>query len=84
MLQQIVGSWNKNRSCYDVLWTDCWNRLLRLFSQIVVGTRLVDKFGFHGLGHLSFFFKENWCCKIWALGLLTHGSSKGLFLKWVG
>ena len=31
-----------------------------------------------------FFFKENWCCKIWALGLLTHGLGKGLFLKWVG
>ena len=31
-----------------------------------------------------FFFKENGGCKIWALGLLTHGSGKGLFLKWVG
>ena len=56
MRQQIVGSWNKNLGCCDVLWTGRWNGLLRLFSQIVVGTRLVDKFGFHGLGHLSLFF----------------------------
>ena len=50
MLQQIVGSWNKNLGCYDVLWTDCWNRLLRLFSQIVAGIGLVDRFGFRGTG----------------------------------
>ena len=33
------------------------------------------------LGQVKFFFfKENWCCKIWALGLLTNGSGKGLFM----
>ena len=54
--QQIVGSWNKNLGCYDVLWTGRWNGLLRLFSQIVAGTRLVDKFGFRGLGLVFFIF----------------------------
>ena len=79
MFQQIVGSWNKNLGCCDVLWIDCWDRLLRIFSQIVVGTGLVDRFGFRGLG--LFYLKkekENWCCKMWALGLLTNGSNKGL------
>ena len=50
MLQQIVGSWNTNLGCCDVLWTDCCNRLLRLFSQIVAGIGLVDRFGFRGTG----------------------------------
>ena len=77
MLQQIVGSWNKNLGCYDVLWTNRWNRLLRIFSQIVAGTGLVDRFGFCGLGPF-FFLKENWCYKMWALGLLTNGLGKGL------
>ena len=88
MLQQIVGSWNKNLGCCDVLWTDRWNRLLRLFSQIFAGIGLVDRFGFRGLGLVFFFFflkeKENWCCKMWAVGLLRNGSGKGLFIKWVG
>ena len=56
MHQQLVGSWNKNLGCYDVLWTGRWNGLLRLFSQIVAGTGLVDKFGFRGLGLVFFFF----------------------------
>ena len=81
----MVGSWNKNLGCCDVLWTGRWNGLLRLFSQIVAGIGLVDRFGFCGLG-LVFKKKKkkNWCCKMWALGLLTNGSGKGLSLKWVG
>ena len=69
MLQQIVGSWNKNPGgCCDVLWIDCRNRLLRLFSKIVAGTGLVDMFGFCGLGLFYFYFKKTGVvkCGLWA------------------
>ena len=56
MLQQIVGSWNKNLGCCDVLWTGRWNGLLRLFTQIVAGAGLVNRFGFRGLDPFFFFF----------------------------
>ena len=72
MLQQIVGSWNKNLGCCNVLCTDRWNRLLRLFSQIVAGIGLVDRFGFHAIIFFLFFFF------FWIVG---EHSLKGLGLK---